>query len=421
MIDITLLRNEDTRQACISALKRRGVDGAQIDQLLEADVKWRELAEQVESLRAQKNTANEQIQSAPDAQRQTLIAEMREVSAQEKDLAGELQSAAEQRDQLWRSLPNILSDDVPDGGEDDFEISYEGSVKQPESVQRDYLSLLGDEIDLERAAKVSGSRFVYIKGQLARLELALVSYVVDQLTPQGFTPVIPPVLVKEDSMAGMGYLDQAGKEEVYRTQDNLYLVGTSEQALGPMHSNEILDLEKPLRYVGISPCFRREAGSHGKDVKGILRLHQFDKVEMFSFTRPEDSNTEHEFIVAQQKAIMDALELPYRVVKLAAHDTGSPSAKTYDIQTWIPSERTYRETHSASNTTDYQARRLNIRTRTAEGKSVKAHLLNGTAIALSRILIAIIENHQRPDGSISIPQALHTYLPFTTIKSGANK
>lgn len=369
----------------------------------------------MEALRAQKNEANTKIKEASDNTRQQLIDEMKEVTIKEKELTAQLQEAQESRDLLWRALPNIPIDDVQPGGEEDAAVIFESSTPRPEGELKDYLTLLPDEIDLERGAKVSGSRFVYLKGQLARYELALVSYILDQLAEHTFIPVFPPVLVRREAMAGMGYLDQAGEEEVYTTQDNLCLVGTSEQSIGPMHMDEMLDLSQPLRYVGFSPCFRREAGSHGKDVKGILRLHQFDKVEMFSFTRPEDSETEHEFLLERQKSIMEALELPYKVVRLAAGDTGSPSAKTYDINTWIPGEQTYRETHSTSNTTDYQARRLNIRTKSSEGVTVKAHMLNGTAIALSRILIALIENHQHPDGSIAIPKALHPYLPFTTL------
>ena len=247
-----------------------------------------------------------------------------------------------------------------------------------------------------------------------RLEFALVSFILDTLARHDFTPVMPPVLVKEPAMAGMGYLDHEG-DEIYKTQDDLYLVGTSEQAIGPMHMNEMLDLKvKPLRYVGYSSCFRREAGSYGKDVKGILRLHQFEKVEMFSFCQPKDSKTEHDFLLERQREIMDALELPYRVLRLAGGDTGTPSSKTYDIETWIPSEGKFRETHSTSNTTDFQARRLNIRTKTDTGTEV-AHMLNGTAVAMSRILIALIENHQQMDKSILIPKALASYLPFTSI------
>jgi seryl-tRNA synthetase len=224
--------------------------------------------------------------------------------------------------------------------------------------------------------------------------------------------VIPPLLLGNQAMAGMGYLDQAG-DEVYQTQDDLYLVGTSEQSLGAMHMDEIVPAEKlPIRYMAFTPCFRREAGSHGKDVKGILRLHQFDKVEMFSITTPEKSEEEHQFLLQMQRSIMDDFKLPYRVIRLAAGDLGTPSAKTYDIETWIPSEQKYRETHSTSNTTDYQSRRLNIRFKDKEGTTKKVHMLNGTATAMSRLLIALIENHQQQDGSVELPKCLHQYLPF---------
>ena len=268
---------------------------------------------------------------------------------------------------------------------------------------------------MQRGAKVAGARFTYLSGDLARLELGIATYVIDMLTKQGFTQVIPPLLINEEAMAGMGYLDQAG-DEVYKTQDDLYLVGTSEQSLGAMHMNEIIPSEHlPIRYVAFTPCFRREAGSHGKDVKGILRLHQFDKVEMFSITTPERSEEEHQFLLTQQVSIMDALELPYRVVRLAAGDIGAPSAKTIDIETWIPSEKAYRETHSTSNTTSYQSRRLNIRFKNSDNTTEKVHMINGTAVALSRLLIAIIENHQSTDGSVKLPACLHPYLPFTAL------
>lgn len=268
---------------------------------------------------------------------------------------------------------------------------------------------------MARGAKVAGARFTYLSGNLARLEIGIASYVLDKLSQAGFTQVVPPILLNEQAMAGMGYLDQAG-DEVYKTQDDLYLIGTSEQSLGTMHMDEIIAQELlPLRYAAFTPCFRREAGSHGKDVKGILRLHQFDKVEMFSITTPEQSEKEHEFLLEQQRSIMDDLKLPYRVVRLAAGDIGAPSAKTYDIETWIPSEQKYRETHSTSNTTTYQSRRLNIRFKNADGNSEKVHMLNGTAVALSRLLIALIENHQQADGSVKLPDCLHPYLPFTAL------
>jgi len=414
MINIGDLRDPESRKHVIANLTRRGVVSSDIENLVALDELWRSLTSELDVIRAEKNAANADIANASDADRQQLITKMKEVAEKEKALAQQTADALEKRDALWRTLPNLITDDVPDGGESDFRIEYESDFPKPEGAVKDYLTLVGDSIDLERAAKVSGSRFAYITGKLARLEMALVSYMFDSLAEHNFLPVMPPVLVKKEAMEGMGYLDK-NPEEIYQTQDDLYLVGTSEQAIGPMHMNEVLEEETlPRRYVGFSSCFRREAGSHGKDVRGILRLHQFEKVEMFSFTNPENSDAEHAFLLDRQKDIMNALELPYRVITLAAKDTGNPSTKTHDIETWIPSENTYRETHSTSNTTDYQARRLNVRIKTASG-NVHAHMLNGTAIALSRILIAIIENHQQADGSIAIPKTLHPYLPFTTL------
>jgi seryl-tRNA synthetase len=285
-------------------------------------------------------------------------------------------------------------------------------VPDASTTPKNYLELMGTRVDMKRGAKVSGARFTYLSGDLARLELGIASYIMDKLSQEGFVQVIPPLLLGNQAMAGMGYLDQAG-DEVYQTQDDLYLVGTSEQSLGAMHMDEIVPAEKlPIRYMAFTPCFRREAGSHGKDVKGILRLHQFDKVEMFSITTPEKSEEEHQFLLQMQRSIMDDFKLPYRVIRLAAGDLGTPSAKTYDIETWIPSEQKYRETHSTSNTTDYQSRRLNIRFKDKEGTTKKVHMLNGTATAMSRLLIALIENHQQQDGSVELPKCLHQYLPF---------
>ncbi len=419
MIDIELLRNEKTREATVASLGKRGVELSTIEALLASDSAWREATQKHEEVVSQKRQAGEKIVSASPEEKQTIITSLQKIGEEESSLKETLEKVSAERDALWRKIPNIPLDDVQSGGEADSEVIAESEVKAKDigSTPKDYMTLMGNRIDMQRGAKVSGARFTYLSGDLARLEMGIVSYVMDTLTKEGFTQVIPPVLINQEAMAGMGYLDQAG-DEVYATQDNLYLVGTSEQSLGAMHMDEILEEKDfPKRYAAFSPCFRREAGSHGKDVKGILRLHQFDKVEMFSITTPEKSEEEHQFLLSKQRSIMDALELPYHVVRLAAGDLGSPSAKTYDIETWIPSEATYRETHSTSNTTDYQSRRLNIRFKDAEGTTQKVHMLNGTAVALSRLLIALIENHQNMDGSVAIPKCLHSYLPFTTLSA----
>lgn len=421
MIDITKIRED--ADAVKKNLARRGVEPDKIDELVQLDASWLEKIPAADELRQQQKEINEQMKKADTDAKQEIISQGKEVAQKLKQLENEIQEMETKRQELWNSLPNFIAEDVPDGGEENGEVlrSVPEKVAAPQFEQKSYLDLLEPEmVDIERATKVSGSRFVYLKSQLARLEIALVSFIMDHLEKDGFVPVIPPVLVGHEAMAGMGYLGKHA-DEIYKTQDDLYLVGTSEQSVGAMHMSEILDAESlPLRYVAYSSCFRREAGSHGKDVKGMLRVHQFNKVEMFSFTTPEKSADEHDFLLGKQEEIMQALELPYRVVKLAAQDTGSPSQKTYDIETWIPSEQKYRETHSTSNTTDYQARRLNIRLQTENGKE-KAHMLNGTASAIGRTLIALIENHQQADGSIKIPAALHSYLPFTEIKKAPSK
>lgn len=419
MIDIEILRNEKTREVAVTSLAKRGVELSHIEALLTADSTWREAIQKLEEVHSQKKQAGDKIVSASPEEKQSIIASMQELGKKESSLKETVESASGERDTLWKKIPNIPLDDVQAGGEKDSFLIAESEVKaaDTEKTPTDYMTLMGDRIDMARGAKVSGARFTYLSGDLARLELGIASYVMDMLSNEGFTQVVPPVLIGKEAMEGMGYLDQAG-DEVYATQDDLYLVGTSEQSLGVMHMNEILDMKDlPKRYAAFTPCFRREAGSHGKDVKGILRLHQFDKVEMFSITTPEKSEEEHQFLLSQQRKIMDSFKLPYRVVRLAARDLGSPSAKTYDIETWIPSEGTYRETHSTSNTTTYQSRRLNIRYKTDEGQSEKVHMLNGTAVALSRLLIALIENHQQVDGSVALPPCLHSYLPFTTLSA----
>lgn len=412
MIDIKRIR--DDWKGVASNLERRGVDKDDVKALWKTDKKWLELSQEIEGVKAEQNKANEVVAAAEKDEKTKLIADLKKISGKIKKEEENLNKVAAKRDKLWRALPNIIFEDVPNGGVDDAELVSESkvTVAKRDFELKSYLELLPESIDMERAAKVSGSRFVYLKNKLARLELGLVSFVMDHLMEAGFEAVIPPVLIKEKAMAGMGYLDHDG-DEIYRTQDDLYLVGTSEQSIGPMHMEETLEGSLPRRYAAYSTCFRREAGSHGKDVKGMLRVHQFSKVEMFSFCSPAESEKEHKFLLEQQQFIMDALMVPYRVIKLAAGDLGSPSAKTYDIETWMPGENKYRETHSTSNTTDYQARRLNVRV----GSGEKAHMLNGTAVAVGRMLIALIENHQQADGSIAIPDALKPYLPFEKIEA----
>jgi len=414
MIDIEKIRTDG--EAVASVLAKRGIPKRAITDLLEADNRWRELTEKVDTMRAEQNQANGKVAEARGEDKEKQIEVMQEVSKKLKESEKELAGLAEDRNGLWRALPNLVLDNVPEGGEADGIQIKKVNEELVNDDGTNYQKWEGKLFDLEAGAKVSGSRFAFIDGQLARLQIGLVAYIFDKLAQDGFSPVIPPVLVGEKAMAGMGYLDHEG-DEIYRTQGENYLVGTSEQAIGPRHMGDTIDgADLPRRYVGYSSCFRREAGSHGQDVKGLMRLHQFEKVEMFSFAHPEDSEAEHEFMVAKQEEIMLALELPYRVVLLAAGDMGAPSAKTYDIETWMPSQAKYRETSSCSNTTDYQARRLNINYKDEHGKG-KLHMLNGTAVAMSRIFIAILENHQQDDGSVAMPKALHPYLPFTKIEA----
>lgn len=411
MIDIELLRKEPGRVK--ENLAKRGVSAANIDQLVEVDKKWREVRQGVDELQRQQNQKNRQgspvLQKVYGIGREASIEEMRKLKMNLREKKAELAALETEREKLWRGLPNLVADDVPEGREEDAEVIEEKKVPERDFPLKSYLELVeGTQIDLARAGKVSGSRFAYLKGNLARLQMALVSWAFDKLSEAGFEPVIPPMLISQKAMAGMGYLDRHA-EEIYRTQDDLYLIGTSEQSIGPMLMGETLEADTlPRRFVGYSTCFRREAGSHGKDVKGILRMHQFDKVEMFSFAPATmaASEAEHQFLLEQQKGMMDDLRLPYRVLKLAARDLGMPSAKTYDLETWIPSEGQWRETHSTSNTTDYQARRLAIR---------GAHLLNGTAFALGRTMIAILEHYQQADGSVDVPEVLRGYVPFAKI------
>lgn len=320
---------------------------------------------------------------------------------------------------LMASIPALPREDVKTG-KDETENEIIKTVGKPNKFKfspKNHLELTG-EIDTERATKVSGSRFAYLRGKVALLELALINYAFEILTKEGFIPVFPPVLINRESMAAMGYLEHGGNDEIYHLEkDDMFLVGTSEQSIGPMHKGEIFsEHQLPLRYAAFSTCFRREAGSTGKDTKGILRVHQFDKVEMFSFVLPEDSDKEHNFLLEIEEKIVKGLKLPYRVSKMVTGDLGLPAARKYDIETWMPSQNKYRETHSTSSCVDFQARRLKIKYRDDVGNKDYVHTLNGTAIAIGRMIIAILENYQQKDGSILVPEVLHKYTGFKEIK-----
>jgi seryl-tRNA synthetase len=398
-----------------SALARRGVDPAALDQALELDDRRRALLPELEELRRRKNEASKRIgelqRAGGDASE--AIAEVRGVSAREKELDEELRSVEERRSAALAMLPNLPDESAP---LEDEVLREEGEAG---GRGRNHVELLGSYLDLESAARVAGSRFAYLKGPLVRLELALVQWAIGLLEEKGFTPVVPPVLVREPALFGTGFLPDT-EQQIYRIpDDDLYLVGTSEVPLASLHADEILSAGAlPRRYAGLSSCFRREAGAAGKDTQGIFRVHQFDKVEMFSFVAPEQSRDEHEHLLAVEEEIFQALEVPYRVVNIAANDLGSSAAKKYDLEAWLPGQQRYREVTSTSNTTDFQARRLDIRYRPSEGQAPRhVHTLNGTAVAVGRTIIAIVENHQRDDGTIELPAVLHPFGAPETIKA----
>jgi len=400
-----------------TSLARRGL-AVDVPALVDLDRRRREVRREAETLRARQKEIGKAIPGLDGAGRATAIAEAGELAtAYERTLAEAEQLDAE-FDAVWLGLPNLTDPTAADGvtEDDSVEVRVWGEPHQAEWMQ-DHVEL-GERngfFDIERAAKVSGSRFGYLLGPMVRLELAMVQWALDKLEPHGFTPVVPPVLVREQALFGTGFFP-GDREQVYALDaDELFLVGTSEVPLAAMHADEILEPERlPLRYVGFSTCFRREAGTYGKDTRGIFRVHQFDKVEMFSFCHPDESPGEHDFLLSCEEELVRGLQLPYRVVNVAAGDLGSAAAKKYDIEAWFPGQRRYREITSTSNTTDFQARRLRIRFRSDDGNRL-VHTLNGTAVAVGRWLIAIVENNQRPDGSIVVPEVLRPLVGFERI------
>jgi seryl-tRNA synthetase len=397
------------------ALARRGM-GESIDELLGLDERRRELTARVEQLRAEQNRASKAIGKAQPDERTKLIEEVSKVSAAIDQLEPELEEAEHRLVDALARVPNFPDESAPDGftEEDAVEVRRRGEPPQLGFEPRDHVALgeLLGMLEVERAVRTSGSRFVYLLGDIVHVQFALVRHALDILTAKGFLPVIPPVLVREEAMFGTGFLPTDAVNIYLTREDDLYLVGTSEVSLAAFHMGEILDESSlPIRMAGYSTCFRREAGSYGKDLGGMFRVHQFDKVEMFSFTRPEDSKDEHEFLVGVEEEIVGNLDLPYRVVNIAAGDLGLAAAKKYDIEGWLPGQARYRELTSCSNCTDYQARRLQTRVRRGDGSIEVLHTLNGTATAIGRTLIAILENRQRPDGSVELPKALFPYLP----------
>jgi len=413
MLDIKAIREDP--EPYRRALARRNLAEA-VDQLLAADERRRTLTVRVDELRAEQNKASKAIGAAQGDERQKLIDEVSAVSAELKELEPELAAAEVELSGLLAATPNVPHPSAPDGWTDE-DAELVKTVGEPPTFDfepRDHAELgeLLGMLDTDRGARTSGSRFVYLLGDLVFVQFALMRHAMDILTEKGFTPVIPPVLVREDAMYGTGFLP-TDAVNIYKTdEDELYLVGTAEVPLAAFHLGEILDEGSlPLHYAGYSTCFRREAGSYGKDLGGMFRVHQFDKVEMFAFTTPEVSWDEHEFLLSVEEEIIGNLEIPYRVVNIAAGDLGGSAAKKYDIEGWLPGQGRYRELTSCSNTTDYQARRMQTRVRRGDGKVEVLHTLNGTATAIGRTLIAIIENHQQADGSVVIPEHLWKYLP----------
>jgi seryl-tRNA synthetase len=410
---LDLKRIREDPEGVKAALARRGAAG-EIDELLRLDARRRELLPEVEGGRARQNQASEAIAEAKregrDAEGE--IAEMRELAAEIKQLEGELAEVERERDELALSLPNLPEPEAPEGAtEEDAAVVREVGERPSFSFEvRDHLELgeLWGVIDMERAARASGSRFAYLIGDLVMVELALVRFALTLLVEEGFVPVVPPVLVREGPLEGTGFFP-GEREMIYEVpRDELFLVGTSEVSLAALHMGEILAPDDvPRRYAGFSTCFRREAGAAGKDTRGIFRVHQFDKVEMFSFVEPDASRGEHERLLAIEERILQLLEIPYRVVDIAAGDLGAAAARKFDCEGWIPSQERYRELTSCSNTTDYQARRLGCRYRAEQGgQPAHLHTLNGTAVAVGRTLIAIMENRQDADGRISMPAVL---------------
>ena len=411
MIDPNLLR--ENPDAIKASQRARGNDESIVDEAVNADATWRKKLQEFETLRAEQNAAAKRVGSASKEDRPTLIA-AGQVLADKVKAAQEIASAAEARlNELMWKIENVVISEVPAGGEENFKVLKEvGSHAKFDFEPKDHVALgeLLDVIDIERGVKVSGSRFYFLKGWGARLELALMNLALDLATKHDFTALITPTLVRPEVMAGTGFLGEHSDEIYYLPADDLYLTGTSEVALAGYHRDEIIDLSNgPLRYAGWSTCYRREAGSAGRDTRGILRVHQFNKLEMFSYVKPEDAEQEHLKLLALEEEMLQACELSYRVIDTAAGDLGSSAARKYDSEAWIPSQNQHRELTSSSNCTTFQARRLNVRYRTEDGKTATAATLNGT-LATTRWLVAILETHQQADGSVRIPAALRPYL-----------
>ena len=413
MIDIRALR--DDPDGIGAALARRGVTREQIERVLELDARRRDLITRGDDLRAEQKARSREIGAASKEEKPALIAQVQEVSARRSELEPQQSEAESALNQALARIPNLPHPDAPDGVDesDAVQLSSFGVKPTFDFEVRDHAEI-GERlgiIDIPRGVKVSGSRFAFLLGHAVLLEFALVRFTLERLAPHGFTPVIPPVLTREDALFGTAFLP-TGAEQIYEIpKDDLFLVGTSEVPLAGMHADEILDpADLPLRYAAFSTCFRREAGTYGKDTQGIFRVHQFDKVEMFSYVLPERAEAEHELMRQIEVEFFTELGLHGRVVDIPVGDLGPSAARKYDCEVWLPGQQAYRELTSTSNCTDYQARRLRCRYRTEDGGTAMVHTLNGTAVAMSRTIIALLENHQREDGTVAVPEPLQPYL-----------
>ena len=414
MIDIKFIR--ENPDAVRASQKGRGEETSIVDQLLALDETRRAAINEFESLRAEQNTLSKSVGAAKGDEKAALLENSKELANKVKIADTKRAEIEEQTNAVAMQLSNILDPDAPIGGEADFVVIEH--VGTPRDFAKDgfepkdhvELGKLLGAIDTERGAKVAGSRSYYLTGAGALLEFALVNYAIASATKAGFIPVIPPVLVNPAAMEGTGFLGQAAENVYHLERDEVYLVGTSEVPLAAMHMDEILPAEKlPLRYAGYSTCFRREAGTYGKDTRGIIRVHQFDKVEMFSFCKPEEAKEEHKRLLQWEKDFLNAMEIPFRVIDVASGDLGSSANRKFDIEAWIPTQDAYREVTSTSNCTEFQARRLNIRYKDSDGTKAVA-TLNGTLVAIPRMIVAILENHQNADGSVNVPKALEPFL-----------
>ena len=412
MIDIKFLR--ENPEIVRDSQKKRGEDSAIVDQILALDSVRRDAITEFETLRAEQNTLSKSVGAAKGDEKSALLEKAKDLAAKVK-IADTKRAELEEKMRALTLVPsNVLDPEAPIGGEEDFTvIEHVGTPREFKDFEaKDHVEIgkLIGAIDTERGAKVAGSRSYYLTGNGAMLELALVNFAIQSASKAGFIPVIPPVLVRPEAMEGTGFLGQAA-EIVYRIEkDDVYLVGTSEVPLAAMHMDEVLPVDKlPLRYAGYSSCFRREAGTYGKDTRGIIRVHQFEKVEMFAFVKPEDAKEEHKRLLQWEKDFLTAMEIPFRVIDVASGDLGSSANRKFDIEAWIPTQGAYREVTSTSNCTEFQSRRLNIRYKDSEGTKPVA-TLNGTLVAVPRVIVAILENHQNSDGTVNVPAALQPFI-----------